>query len=239
MPGPGQRGSLDAESTVKAVQRRFATPVPRVADLRGAERPSPASALPAGTRARRAVALGVVPDPGSVRGGPRRGGAAAARSLRRLRDPSRGRRGQVPDGRAGHEPRQRPPASCLRDGLREGLRRPGSSWWAMLRGDHRVARAAVRTSGTRWCSTRSTTWRRSNAARRPWTTRRCTATGALPACFAECPAHALERQHGNVRRVASVRARLLQLMNEHPLTRVLEAVEHLLASRRGSRASRR
>ena len=51
---------------------------------------------------------------------------------------------------------------------------------------------------------------------------------ALPACFAEFRA-ALERQHGTSGGSRQF-ARLLQLMNEHPLTRVLEAVEHCLAS---------
>ena len=50
----------------------------------------------------------------------------------------------------------------------------------------------------------------------------------LPACFTEFRA-ALERQHGTVSGARQF-ARLLQLMNEHPLARVLDAVEHCLAS---------
>ena len=75
MPARGNE-KPDAESTVKAVQRRFATPVPRVADLdelnallrqllRGRARPG------------RAVARRPVRDQGPPRRGPRRGGAAA------------------------------------------------------------------------------------------------------------------------------------------------------------------
>ena len=52
---------------------------------------------------------------------------------------------------------------------------------------------------------------------------------ALPACFTAFRA-ALERQHGAFNGSRQF-ARLLKLMNEHPLTRVLEAVEHCLEAR--------
>ena len=84
----------------------------------------------------------------------------------------------------------------------------------------RRARAVARRS-RRWSSTRSTTWRRWTASPARWTTRRSSATGSCPACFAAFRA-ALERQHGAA---AGARrfARVLQLLGEHPLTRVSQA----------------
>ena len=97
MPARGQE-KPDAESTVKAVQRRFATPVPCVADLDElntflrnrceAERGRTVQSL---------FGPFQIADP--VCRGPGRGGAAAWPSVRPLRDPSRSHGGQVSDRR--------------------------------------------------------------------------------------------------------------------------------------------
>ena len=75
MPARGNE-KPDAEGTVKAVQKRFATPVPRVADLD--ELNAFFRKLVRGRAgAGRAVALRPVHDQGPLRRGPRRGVAAA------------------------------------------------------------------------------------------------------------------------------------------------------------------
>ena len=74
-------------------------------------------------RSGRAVALRPVCDPGPPGRRPRRGHAAAAASVRRLRDPARGRRGQVPDHRLRQQSLQRPPAVRVPDGDGQGLYR--------------------------------------------------------------------------------------------------------------------
>ena len=104
--------------------------------------------------------------------------AAAARLPRHAFDPcveQPGRRRQVPDGGVRRQPLQRAAALGVPGGDGQGLRRPG-------RGRRRRpgrGRARRGATGTRSrSSTRCTTWRRWNAARRRWTTRRCTATGS-------------------------------------------------------------
>ncbi len=123
MPARGNE-KPDAEGTVKAVQRRFATPVPRVADLdelntffrsalRGGARNAWCIRSSAPSRSRTAW----------PRTSPRPSPPQA--SVRSLRDPPRSRRGQVPDGRLRRQPVQRAPAVRVPDGDRQGLRRPG------------------------------------------------------------------------------------------------------------------
>ena len=122
MPARGNE-KPDAESTVKAVQRRFATPVPRAADLAELNA-SLRSRCEAERSAHRPVALRGLRDRGAVRRGPRRGPAAAGAAVRRLRHPPRGRGRQVPDRRLRLQPLQRPAAVRVPDGDRQGLRRP-------------------------------------------------------------------------------------------------------------------
>ena len=122
MPARGNE-KPDAEGTVKAVQRRFATPVPRVADLDElntffrkrceAERERVVQSLfgPFTIKDRLAEDLAAAaPLPGAP--------------VRPLRDPPRGRGRQVPDRRLRHQPLQRAAAVRVPDGDGQGLRRP-------------------------------------------------------------------------------------------------------------------
>ena len=123
MPAKGQE-KPDAEGTVKAIQRRFATPVPRAANLDElntsllkwcqAERARVVQSLcgPFLIADRLAEELAVaVPLPRAP--------------VRPLRDPSRRRRGQVPDRRLRRQSLQRAATVRVPDGGGQGLRRPG------------------------------------------------------------------------------------------------------------------
>ena len=118
----------------------------------------PSRAVRGRADADRAVALRPLRDRrrGSPRTSPRRRPLPGA-SVRPLRDPSRGRGGQVPDRRLRHQPLQRAAAVRVPDGDGQGLRRPGRD---RGRGPGRSRRTRGARRGTRWCSTRSTTWRR-------------------------------------------------------------------------------
>ena len=89
MPARGNE-KPDAESTVKAVQKRFATPVPRVADLEDLN-VLLRQLVPGRTRPGRSVARRAVHDQGSARRGSRLGVALAPGPVRGLRDPFRRR----------------------------------------------------------------------------------------------------------------------------------------------------
>ena len=153
MPARGNE-KPDAEGTVKAVQTRFATPVPRVADLDElntffrnrceAERERVVQSLfgPFTIKDRLAEDLAAAsPLPGA--------------SVRPLRDPPRGRRGQVPDRRLRQQPLQRAPAVRVPDGDGQGLRRPGRDRGATARSSRPTYDVS---RNRRWSSTRSTTW---------------------------------------------------------------------------------
>ena len=97
MPARGNE-KPDAENTVRAVQRRFSTPVPRVTDLDELNRYF-RQRCEAERAANRSVALRPVRDRDAIRRGTSRRGSASQPSVRSLRDPSRGSGGQVSDRR--------------------------------------------------------------------------------------------------------------------------------------------
>ena len=209
MPGRGNE-KPDAESTVKAVQRRFATPVPRVADLDElnmffrdrceAERQRVVQSLlgPFTIGDRLAEDLAAATP-------------LAGASVRPLRDPPRGAGRQVSDRRLRQDPLQRPArfafgmvtvkgyvdrvvvAAAARSS-RTHLRRLGEPM--VLDPTHYLA-ALDRKPGALDHAPVFRDWR-------------------LPACFAAFRAE-LEEHHGAV---AGARrfVRVLQLLGEHPLS---------------------
>ena len=126
-------------------------------------------------------------------------------------------RGAAPSGRDGQG---------LRRPRRGGGRRPGGG-----RGTRAVTAATSRSS------TRCTTWRRWSAGRRRWTTPRCYATGNCPSRSPGCG----RRWKSGTGRTAGARQyiRVLQLLAEHPLARVQQAVERCLRQRRTARRTDR
>ena len=216
MPARGNE-KPDAESTVRAVQRRFSTPVPRVDDLDELNR-----YFRERCQAERQRTVQSLFGPfliGTVRRRTSRGGTASQPSVRSLRDPPRGSGGQISDRRLRSQSVQRPSALRVPDGDGQGLRRPGRDCGRRPsdRDPHAVPEA-----DTRWSSTRSTTLRPWAVNRGPWTMLRFTGTGSFR------PASPLPRRAGRASwRAAGARryVRVLQLLVDHPLTRVRQAVE--------------
>ena len=209
MPARGNE-KPDAEGTVKAVQRRFATPVPRVADLDELNTFF-RNRCEAERSAVGAVALRPVPDRDRFAEDHAAAAAAARPPVRPLRDPSRGRRRQVPDRRLRHQPLQRPAAVRVPDGDGQGLRRPGRDRGAGPA--HRAARAVARAAYEVLDPLHylATLGRKPGALDhapvfRDW---------ELPACFAAFRA-ALEQQHGAAAGARQF-ARVLQLLGRSPL----------------------
>ena len=220
MPARGNE-KPDAESTVKAVQKRFATPVPRVNGSRRVERRSSiAGAWPNATGSFGRSSARSRSRTGSPRISPRRC-PCPTRPVRGLRDPSRRRRGQVPIRGLRRQSLQRPPAVRLRDGHRQGLRRPRRD---------RLGRPGRGHS-------RAITWRShtmildplhflATLDRKPGVARPRAGLSRLvklPACFADLPGR-LERQHGPDRRCPAVRPGLATA-HRTPLDPLSSAIE--------------
>ena len=210
MPARGNE-KPDAESTVKAVQRRFATPVPRVADLDELN-----TSFRKRCEAERDRVVQSLFGPFAIKDRLAEDLAAAAPLPRHRFDPCviqpGGRGRQVSDRRLRRQPLQRPPAVRVPDGDGQGLRRPGRDRVAGPgRRDARAVASAKQTMVLDPLHYLATLDRKPGALDhapvfRDW---------KLPACFAAFRAE-LERQHGAT---AGARrfVRVLQLLGEHPV----------------------
>ncbi len=97
------------------------------------------------------------------------------------------------------------------DGDRQGLRRPRRS----RGGGQVVARHAAATAVMSRYSTRCTTWRHWGGGQRRWTTHRCCATGTCPSRSRAC---GRLWRHGTARRPGhGTTSACLQLLGEHPV----------------------
>ena len=173
MPGRGNE-KPDAEGTVKAVQRRFATPVPRAADLAELN-----AWLRRRCEAERQRVVQSLFGPFAIRDRLAEDLAAAAPLPPHRFDPCVVRPAVAVDKYQtvafDGQPLQRAPAVRLPGGHRQGVRRPGRD--RGTRPGRRVARAAAPAS-RRWCWSRRTTSRLWPASPGRWTTRRSSATGS-------------------------------------------------------------
>ena len=222
MPARGNE-KPDAERTVKAVQRRFATPVPRVADLDELN-----TFFRKRCEAERDRVVQSLFGPFAIKDRLAEDLAAAAPLPAHRFDPCviqpGGRRRQVSDRRLRRQPLQRPPAVRVPDGDGQGLRRPGRDRGATARSSPRTSgRSAKQTMILDPLHYLATLDRKPGALDhapvfRDW---------KLPACFAAFRAD-LEREHGAM---AGARrfVRVLQLLGEHPLARVTRSDRSLPA----------
>ena len=218
MPARGNE-KPDAEGTVKAVQKRFATPVPRVADLDElntffrkrceAERDRVVQSLfgPFTIKDRLAEDLAAATH-------------AAQASVRPLRDPSGGRGRQVPDRRLRRQSLQRPAAVRVPDGDGQGLRRP-----VVIVAHGQVVATHERSFEKHDDDSRPDPLSRDARpeARRARPFARSSATGSSPRASPTF----VPNWNGSTARLGGSRrfVRVLQLLGEHPMSRVSQAIE--------------